>query len=68
MFEASQPLPSSKKLAVIGAGAWGTTLAVLLARTAPNGEVILWARRSEFAEQLRKARENRPYLPGLGAA
>ena len=65
MSDASQPLPASKALAVIGAGAWGTTLAVLLARTALNGEVILWARRPEFAEQLRKARENRPYLPGL---
>ncbi len=48
---------------VLGAGGWGTALAVLLA---DNGHgVRLWARRPEFAEELRRAGENRPYLPGV---
>ena len=55
--------PSS--LAVVGAGAWGTTLAVLLSHANPNRRITLWARRAEFAEQLRAERENRAYLPGL---
>ena len=61
MSDASQ----ISNLAVVGAGAWGTTLAVLLARVNPEQKITLWARRPEFAEQLRKARENRTYLPGL---
>ncbi len=61
MSDAAQP----SKLAIVGAGAWGTTLAVLLAQVNPEQRVILWARRSEFAEQLREARENHVYLPGL---
>ena len=51
-------------MAVVGAGAWGTTLAVLLARATPE-RVTLWARRPGFAERLREERENRAYLPGL---
>lgn len=48
---------------VLGAGAWGTTIAWLLARQGHS--VCLWARRPEFAFQLRKERENRLYLPGV---
>jgi glycerol-3-phosphate dehydrogenase (NAD(P)+) len=54
-------LPSSS-VAVLGAGSWGTALAVSLAG-AGHG-VTLWARRSEAAETIRQSRENRPYLPG----
>jgi glycerol-3-phosphate dehydrogenase (NAD(P)+) len=49
-------------LAVVGAGAWGTTLATLLSRAAP---VTLLARDEEHAATLRAARENRHYLPGV---
>lgn len=50
------------EVAVLGTGAWGTTLACLLAR---NGHPVrLWARRPEFASQLAHERENRKYLPG----
>ena len=55
----------SRPLAVVGAGAWGTTLAVLLTQVNPSQHVTLWARRAEFAEQLKRERENRRYLPGL---
>ena len=50
-------------MAVVGAGAWGTTLAQLLAQ---NGHrVRLWARRAEQAAELNRLRENRAYLPGF---
>jgi glycerol-3-phosphate dehydrogenase (NAD(P)+) len=48
--------------AVVGAGAWGTTLAVLLAR---RGPVTLLARDEEHAARLRADGENRRYLPGV---
>lgn len=50
-------------IAVLGAGAWGTALA-LAARRAGR-EVTLWARRSEFAAELAETGENRRYLPGV---
>lgn len=55
------------KLAVIGAGAWGTTIAALLAnnQTDTNVAVTLWARREEAARTYREARENTRYLPGV---
>lgn len=52
-----------EKIAVLGAGSWGTALAVHLARS--GHPVWLWARRSGLAESLVAARENVPYLPGV---
>jgi len=49
------------RIAVIGAGSWGTALAVHAARA--GHEVRLWARRAELAERLASSRENRDYLP-----
>jgi len=49
--------------AVIGAGGWGTTLARILDER--GHAVTLWARREEFAEELRAAHENKIYLPGI---
>jgi glycerol-3-phosphate dehydrogenase (NAD(P)+) len=49
------------RIAVIGAGSWGTTLASLAARTNP---VVLWARRPELAETINSTGENPEYLPG----
>ena len=48
------------KIAVLGAGAWGTALAIALA---PRHEVTLWARAGRDREALRTRRESR-YLPG----
>jgi glycerol-3-phosphate dehydrogenase (NAD(P)+) len=55
------------RLAVIGAGSWGTTVAALGLRNAEH--VSLWARRPELAERISAAGENADYLPGraLGA-
>jgi glycerol-3-phosphate dehydrogenase (NAD(P)+) len=50
-------------IALLGAGSWGTTLAVLLANK--NYQVRLWAHRPEFAALLQKERENRRYLKGV---
>jgi glycerol-3-phosphate dehydrogenase (NAD(P)+) len=52
-----------QRLSVIGAGAWGTALA-LAARQAGR-EVTLWARRPELAEDITRQCENRAYLPGV---
>jgi glycerol-3-phosphate dehydrogenase (NAD(P)+) len=48
--------------AVVGAGAWGTTLAVHLAR---RGPVTLLARDAEHAAQIATSRENQRHLPGI---
>ena len=60
MSRASSPT----RLGVVGGGAWGTVLALLLAR---NGHsVTLWTRRAEHARELERDRENRERLPGIG--
>ena len=50
------------KLAVLGAGGWGTALAVSLCA---RHDVTLWARREEIAAELRASRVNTAYLPGV---
>ncbi|MDH5217410.1 MAG: NAD(P)H-dependent glycerol-3-phosphate dehydrogenase, partial [Gammaproteobacteria bacterium] len=51
----------SKKIAVIGAGSWGTALAILLAR---NGqEVMLWGRNPDTMLTMQNERCNKRYLP-----
>lgn len=51
------------QIGVIGAGAWGTTVAVMLA--AAERPVTIWAHSGEANEQLALDRENRRYLPGV---
>jgi glycerol-3-phosphate dehydrogenase (NAD(P)+) len=51
------------QIGVIGAGAWGTTLAIRLADA--QRPVTLWAHTGEAAEQLSATRENSRYLPGV---
>jgi len=50
-------------LTVLGAGSWGTTLALLLARKGKN--VRLWARSAEVCESISSRRVNETYLPGV---
>lgn len=51
------------KVAVVGAGAWGTALALLIAG---KGEpVSLWMYERDLAEEASRDRENRVYLPGF---
>lgn len=49
------------RFAVLGAGAWGTALAVRLASHSP---VMLWTRSADHARELARARGNSRYLPG----
>lgn len=53
------------KIAVIGAGSWGTTLANLLSENNPNKEVVLWAREPEVVGGIVSRRENPLYLQGV---
>src|SRR6266567_2375156 len=48
---------------VIGSGAWGTTLALLLAKS--NTETILWEYKPERAVEMQQRRENTLFLPGF---
>lgn len=50
------------RIAVVGAGSWGTALAIELASHQP---VVLWSHIAEEVETLSRDRENRHYLPGI---
>jgi len=56
-------LPPMRRAAVIGAGSWGTAVAVLLARG--GLEVQLGARSAERVAEMAAAGENPRYLPGV---
>ncbi len=58
MIKARSPL----RVAVLGAGSWGTALA---AASSVNQPTLLWARRAQFAAELAEKRENTRYLPGI---
>ncbi len=51
------------RIAVVGTGAWGTTLAVMMAGA--GRQVSLWARSEQEAVALRTSRENKRFLPGV---
>jgi len=51
------------KIAVLGGGSWGTTVASLVA---PRHDTLLWARDPEVARAVREDHENPAYLPGFG--
>ena len=51
------------KVAVFGAGSWGTAFSVVLADA--GNEVTLWARREELCATINEKRENADYLPGV---
>ncbi len=55
--------PPLRRAAVVGAGSWGTSLAITLARA--GLDVQLGCRTAEQAEALALARENPRYLPGV---
>ncbi|HNB72395.1 MAG TPA: NAD(P)H-dependent glycerol-3-phosphate dehydrogenase [Acidobacteriota bacterium] len=59
----------AEHIAVIGAGSFGTALALSIARYTPTGrpvrDVRLWSHRGEHAEQMTQERLNATYLPGF---
>lgn len=50
------------RVAVIGAGAWGTALAIVLGRSGKH-DVRLWAFEKEVCESIERERVNTPFLP-----
>src|SRR3954454_15044986 len=50
------------KVAVLGAGSWGTTVAALAAGNVPT---LIWARNPELADEITESHHNRRYLPDL---
>lgn len=51
------------KIAVFGAGSWGTAFSIVLADG--GNDVTIWARREEVAKDINESRENSDYLPGI---
>ncbi|PPK64330.1 NAD(P)H-dependent glycerol-3-phosphate dehydrogenase [Actinokineospora auranticolor] len=56
-------MTGADKIAVLGAGSWGTTFAKVMADT--GREITLWARRRDVAEEIAETRCNGAYLPGV---
>ena len=55
----------SLKIAIIGAGAWGTALAISASRKGTGHDVQLWTRDPAAASELQTLRSNQRYLPGV---
>lgn len=52
---------TGQQLLVLGAGSWGTALAIILARN--GNEVWLWSRNAEHVQQMIATRQNTQFLP-----
>jgi glycerol-3-phosphate dehydrogenase (NAD(P)+) len=52
-----------RRIAVLGAGSWGTTYAKVMADA--GRDVVLWARRQDVADAVSQRHENPVYLPGV---
>lgn len=51
------------KVAVMGAGSWGTAFSIVLADA--GNDVTIWARREDLCTAINERRENTDYLPGI---
>src|SRR5260370_28570039 len=52
-----------KKIVILGDGAWGPALALVLERG--GNEVALWSKFPDYAAEMRAKRENVKFLPGV---
>ncbi len=52
------------RIAVMGSGAWGTAIAISLARRGGH-EIALWSFEKDVAAAMREERENKAFLPGF---
>jgi len=59
----SPKVAAARKVAVLGAGSWGTTFAKILADA--GNDVTIWARREELANDINQTRRNSDYLRGI---
>ena len=58
--------PALQKLAVVGAGSWGSALASVCCKA--GREVTLWGRDADLVETINRDHENPAYLPGIALA
>ncbi|MEZ3158113.1 NAD(P)H-dependent glycerol-3-phosphate dehydrogenase [Microbacterium sp. BWR-S6Y] len=63
MTRKSQTPIAGPKVAVVGAGSWGTTFGKILADG--GASVVMWARRPELAAEITESKRNSRYLPGI---
>ena len=52
-----------QKVAVVGAGAWGSALSIILSKNVEN--VTVWARETEVVDSVKNIRENSMFLPNI---
>lgn len=52
------------RIAILGAGSWGTALAIVLSHAHEKHDISLWARAEGLAATIRQRRVNETYLPG----
>lgn len=57
------PMQPPAPIAVLGAGAFGTALAMVVAES--GASPVLWGRAPERMREMRRVRENAAHLPGL---
>ena len=53
-----------KKIAIIGAGSWGTSIGIVIAEANPNIKVMFWAYEKSVSASINNNHENTEYLPG----
>ena len=53
------------KIYILGAGAWGTAIAAHAAKNNLGHEAFLWSRSESVAAQIKQAKVNQKYLPGI---
>ena len=51
------------RIGILGAGSWGTALAIVLSRATRPHEIFLWSRDANYAQSISRSKENRKYLP-----
>lgn len=63
MSRRNAPPIAGPKVAVVGAGSWGTTFGKILADG--GASVVMWARRAELAAEITESKRNSRYLAGI---
>ncbi len=54
-----------KKACLVGAGSWGTSIAIALAENNPDTEVVMWAYEKKVVKEINNKNENITFLPGI---